>query len=95
MSTDEKQLIEQDISHEEWREYDFAAAEGYSRIYRINHPKTLYYYPGDTTHRVVDTKGIEHCVPAPGIFGCVIRWCRSVEKPPLHKPSLLDSGMGG
>lgn len=56
-----------DISTETWREYDF---EG--RIYRIENPKELYI--GTTTHRVVDAKGVTHCVPAPGYQGCVLRW---------------------
>lgn len=56
-----------DLSTEEWREYDFG-----DRTYRINCPKSLYV--GTTTHRVVDAEGVTHCVPAPGINGCVLRW---------------------
>lgn len=56
-----------DISKEEWREYDFG-----NRVYRIDSPVTLWV--GSTTHRVLDTTGILHCVPAPGQQGCVLRW---------------------
>lgn len=56
-----------DISSEEWREYDFGG-----RIYRITAPLRLYI--GTTTHRVVDADGVTHCLPAPGIAGCVLRW---------------------
>jgi len=40
----------------------------------INKPKTLYLRPGGSTHRVVDANGITHCLPAPGVNGCVLRW---------------------
>lgn len=56
-----------DISTEAWREYEFGG-----RTYRIDNPKTLYV--GNTTHRVVGEDGIVHCVPAPGRYGCVLRW---------------------
>lgn len=56
-----------DISTETWREYDFD-----NRVYRIVEPKQLFI--GSTTHRVVDAKGVTHCVPAPGHQGCVLRW---------------------
>lgn len=58
-----------DISHEQYREYDF---EG--RVYRINNPKTLFVRPGGSTHRAVDADGVAHCVPVPGDHGCVLRW---------------------
>ena len=56
-----------DLSVELWREYDFG-----ERCYRIDSPKFLYI--GRTTHRVVDSFGIVHCLPAPGFNGCVLRW---------------------
>lgn len=62
-------LTEHDISVEAWREYDFK-----DRIYRINNPVSLYIRPGGTTHRIVDSEGITHCVPAPGVNSCVLRW---------------------
>lgn len=58
-----------DISCEMWREYDFGG-----RIYRIDAPLQLFMRIGGTTHRVVDSNGVVHCVPAPGKEGCVLRW---------------------
>jgi hypothetical protein len=63
------ELIRRPLSLEEWREYDFGG-----RIYRIDRPETLWYRPGGQTHRVLDQEGVVHCVPAPGINGCVLRW---------------------
>lgn len=54
---------------EKWREYDFGG-----RVYRIDNPVSVQFSPGGTTHRVTDSKGIVHCVPAPGVEGCVLRW---------------------
>jgi len=69
-------LIERDISHEVWREYNMVAKDYLfpTRTYRIDHPVTLFTRPGGTTHRIVDADGITHCVPAPGQYGCVLRW---------------------
>lgn len=64
-------MKEYDISSEVWREYDLPDREV---AYRINAPSKLYLKEGGTTHRVVDEKGIVHCVPAPGFQGCVLRW---------------------
>lgn len=58
-----------DISSEVWREYDFGG-----RVYRINLPKALYVRPGGTTHRILDGDGVIHCLPAPGVGDCVLRW---------------------
>jgi hypothetical protein len=55
------------LTDEVWREYDFGG-----RVYLIENPAELFV--GNTTHRVVDTDGIVHCVPAPGHNGCVLRW---------------------
>lgn len=63
------QLREFDITTEEWREYDFGG-----RAYRIESPAKLMFRPGGETHRVVDSAGIVHCVPAPGMRGCALRW---------------------
>lgn len=63
------ELIKRSISDEEWREYDFGG-----RVYRIDKPVDLYYRDGGTTHRVVTADGVAHCVPAPGVDGCVLRW---------------------
>jgi len=54
---------------EEWREYDFK-----DRVYRIDHPVEIVYAIGGVTHRVLDSVGIHHLVPAPGYNGCVIRF---------------------
>lgn len=54
---------------EDWREYDF---EG--RVYRIEKPATVEFRKDSSTHRVTDSAGIVHCVPAPGHRGCVLRW---------------------
>lgn len=56
-----------DISAEQWREYDFDG-----RVYRIVAPRGLVI--GVRTHRVIDSSGVVHCVPAPGFQGCVLRW---------------------
>lgn len=57
----------QDISTELYREYDFNG-----RTYRIDNPKLLFV--GTTTHRVVDSADVVHCVPTVGHQGCVLRW---------------------
>ncbi|MDE2097338.1 MAG: hypothetical protein KGL39_08855 [Patescibacteria group bacterium] len=62
-------LVKKDLTVEAWREYDFGG-----RIYKIENPLELYYREGGSTHRVVTEGGIAHCVPAPGINGCVLRW---------------------
>lgn len=62
-------LITRAIIDEEWREYDFGG-----RVYRIENPKTLSYRPNGTTHRIVGEGNVVHCVPSPGIGGCVLRW---------------------
>jgi hypothetical protein len=54
---------------EKWREYDFAG-----RVYRIERPVSVEFYEGSTTHRVTDAAGVTHCVPAPGVGDCVLRW---------------------
>lgn len=56
-----------DLRGEQYREYVFG-----STVYRIDKPISLYI--GRTTHRVVDSLGIVHCVPAVGEQGCVLRW---------------------
>lgn len=56
-----------DLTVEEWREYDFGG-----RVYRIEAPRLLVV--GSTTHRVVDSHGVTHCLPAPGYHCCVLRW---------------------
>ena len=60
-----------DISTEEWREYD-----NEERVYRIYNPRWLYL--GDTTHRVIDSQSVTHCVVGPG-GKVVLRWYASLE----------------
>lgn len=68
-----------DLSKAEvWREYDF----GY-RIYRIDNPLTVEFRAGGETHRVVGSDGVVHCVPAPGVNGCVLRWMPKDAKTPV------------
>jgi hypothetical protein len=62
-------LIERNISNELWREYDFGG-----RVYRIEAPQKLFYREGGATHRVATADGVVHCVLAPGVDGCVLRW---------------------
>lgn len=58
------------LTDEEYREYDFGG-----RLYRIDKPVALYYRVGGSTHRVVDSQGVTHCVPAPTTENaCVLRW---------------------
>ena len=68
------ELTTHDISSEEWREYEWAAAGNVLRRYRIERPMTLVTRPGGTTHRVVDANGITHCVPTVGYLGCALTW---------------------
>lgn len=63
------ELKENDLSTELWREYDFGG-----RVYRIDNPKTLFTRVGGTTHRVIGQDGVAHCLPIPGLQGCVLRW---------------------
>lgn len=63
------ELTKKDLTTEAWREYDFGG-----RVYRIEKPVELHYREGGSTHRVVTGDGVVHCVPAPGVGGCVLRW---------------------
>jgi len=70
------------IYWEEYREYEWVDQLGRIRVYRITSPvlvvirKTSLVVSGTTGnyHRVVDSNMVTHCVPAPGYFGCVLRW---------------------
>jgi hypothetical protein len=62
-------LKKYDVTVELYREYNFGG-----RVYKIDEPVDLYMHKGGNTHRVVDSKGIVHCLPAPGVQGCVLRW---------------------
>lgn len=54
------------LETEEWREYDSG-----DRVYRITRPEWLYI--GKTTHRVIDSEGVTHCLRGPEA-GVVLRW---------------------
>lgn len=70
-------MNEYPLKDEEWREYDFGG-----RVYRIDKPQKLYLRANGTTHRVLDSEGIVHCVPSVGIEGCVLRWkTKDINKP--------------
>ncbi len=70
-------LEQKDLSAEAYREYDFQG-----RIYKIENPAILFTRPGGTTHRVMDVFNVVHCVPAPGVDGCVLRWKSKPTEPP-------------
>ena len=79
MSTNNEtiKLIEHDLTSEEFREYDFG-----DRVYRINDPVKLYYREDGYIHRVLDSRGVVHCVPGPGgRDGCVLRWKTRANEP--------------
>ncbi len=61
----------QDLTSEEWREYQQADGS----VYRVWHPVALYRREGGTTHRVVDSEGVVHCVPCGSLHpNVIIRW---------------------
>lgn len=62
-----------DLTVEDYREYEFGP-QGNRTTYRIDKPIAFYYRQGGSTHRVVTDGGVVHCVPAPGVEGCVLRW---------------------
>lgn len=71
------------LKDEQYREYDFGG-----RVYRIENPTKVYFRVGGTTHRVVAGRGkntIVHCVPAPGVNGCILRWkTKATAKTPVQ-----------
>lgn len=72
-------LIKHDLTTEAWREYDFS-----DRVYRIDNPVSFWYRPGGETHRVLDSEGNVHCLPAPGQQGCVLRWQNKDKTVPVN-----------
>jgi hypothetical protein len=72
-------LIERSLETEIYREYDFDG-----RVYRIDFPKLLMCHKGGETHRVVDFDNVVHCVPAPGVRGCVLRWVTKDSMVPVN-----------
>ncbi len=78
-----------DLTTERYREYEFLVSntENYGktvRNYTIEEPVSLFFRDGCTTHRVVDSKGVVHCVPAPGYHGCVLRWVNKDSDNPVN-----------
>jgi len=67
----------QSLTKELWREYDWG-----DRVYRIMSPVALWV--GTTTHRVLDTTGVIHCVPSVGQLGCVLRWQNEDQNKPVN-----------
>lgn len=68
-------MMEFNISTEEYREYDFWCHDGgFYRVYKIDNPQKLFIRTEGSTHRILDSEGVVHCVPAPGHHGCVMRW---------------------
>lgn len=65
--------------NEEWREYVMG-----NTVYRIDNPVTLYFRTGGSTHRVVDSSGIVHCLPGPGYHETAIRWKSNDPDTPVH-----------
>lgn len=62
-------IIKHDLTAELWREYQFNDV-----TYRIDNPVAFYRVAGSTMHRIQDSDGIMHCIPAPGTGNCVMRW---------------------
>lgn len=65
------------LTDEAWREYSWVVGldrQGGTLMttLRITDPVALWV--GETTHRVLDSEGIVHCVPTVGRFGCVLHW---------------------
>lgn len=62
-----------DISDEVYRAYEFGTGlDRYRHVVRS--PETLVFRKGGSTHRVIDSEGVVHCVPAPGHNACVLTW---------------------
>lgn len=67
-NVDGDMLVSLETGNEVYREYDFSG-----RVYRIDRPTSVEYRLDGTTHRVFDHNNVQHVVPAPGYFGCVVR----------------------
>lgn len=68
----------QDISMEEYREYVHVPS---GAVYRIDQPVALITRTGGTTHRVVTSSGLVHCVPFGGPSPYVLRWMNCGSNP--------------
>jgi len=83
------ELKEFDLSKERWREYEWFGGIKDSngevmRVYRIDNPQKLFVRDGGRTHRVVDDKGIAHCIPTVGYLGCALRWENKDHNKPVN-----------
>jgi hypothetical protein len=71
------------IEDEIYREYEFLDTEAGQEptVYHIDNPVALWV--GTTTHRVLDSDGVVHCVPFPkaGNIPVVLRWKSRTENP--------------
>lgn len=66
----QEEFIIKDISTELYREYIMTG-----KVYRIDNPIQLWLRSGSKFHRVVDSSGVAHTVPAPGDLNCyAVRW---------------------
>lgn len=73
-------LTVRDLSGEVWRKYIFASGV----VHFIEGPVKLYTRPGGTTHRIVDAKGIVHCIAFPGPNGdTVLQWSPKNDSVPV------------
>jgi hypothetical protein len=73
-----------DISMESWRRYSWPGAPS-PASYTIQDPVGLYYHEGGTTHRVVDIRGVVHCVPCGRLHPhTVITWETKFGQPPVR-----------
>lgn len=75
------------LACEAFREYEFTdpGAIGGRQRYRIERPVRLFRDRHGMTERVVDARGVSHCVPAPGVHGCVVRF-QSKAEPTVSVP---------
>jgi hypothetical protein len=77
-------LERRDITSEEWRQYSWIdPATGHRMVYKIHNPVAVYLYVGCKTHRVLDEKGVAHCLPSVGMYGCVLTWKNKPGYPPV------------
>ena len=77
-------IVQRDLRGEKWREYiwETTPSSEQNRLVHIGDPQTLFYREGGTTHRILTSNGIVMLVPAPGHFGCYVRYQpRDVQEP--------------
>ncbi len=76
-------LIKRDITDEAVRIVRVHDQVSGKRVpYEIPNPKSIFYYNGSSTMRILDSKGEVHLVPAPGYRGTVHSWIpRNIKDP--------------